>query len=145
MPSALLAPVVALLIIALAAAVLALQRSRQRRLIGTVLLDGAAPPQGDAAPDILYFTGENCTICHVAQRPALQRLRDVLGDIAIREIDVALDPSSARAYRVMTLPTTVILDSSGRTTAVNAGFAADSTLRDQVLAARATSAQPVMS
>jgi hypothetical protein len=144
-PSALLAPVVALLIVAMAAAVLAAQRSRQRRLIGTVQLDGADPTHGGQAPDILYFTGENCTICHVAQRPALQRLRDVLGDVAIREIDVALEPSSARAYRVMTLPTTVILDSSGRATAVNAGFAPNATLRDQVLAARATSAQPLMS
>lgn len=144
MPSALLAPVVALLIVAMAAAGLAVQRSRQRRLIGTVLLDGAAPARGGEALDILYFTGENCTICHVAQRPALQRLRDVIGDVAIREIDVALDPSSARAYRVMTLPTTVILDSSGRATAVNAGFAPDSTLRHQVLAARAASAQLVM-
>ncbi len=145
MPSALLAPVAALVILAMATAVLALQRSRQRRLIGTAPLVAAATAHGGEAPDILYFTGENCTICHVAQRPALQRLRDVLGDVAIREIDVAVDPSSARAYRVMTLPTTVILDSSGRAIAVNAGFAPDSMLRDQVLVARATSAQPVMS
>jgi hypothetical protein len=145
MPSALLAPIAALVILAMATAVLALQRSRQRRLIGTVPLVGAASDHGGEVPDILYFTGENCTICHVAQRPALQRLRHILGDVAIREIDVALDPSSARAYRVMTLPTTVILDSSGRASAVNAGFAPDSRLREQVLAARATSAQPVIS
>ncbi|HEY8756041.1 MAG TPA: thioredoxin family protein [Candidatus Dormibacteraeota bacterium] len=140
----LLAPVAALLILAMAAGVLALQRSRQRRLIGTVLWDGGAPTTRGQSPDILYFTGENCTVCHVAQRPALQRLRDVIDDVAIREIDVALDPGSARSYRVMTLPTTVILDSSGRATAVNAGFATDSVLRDQVLAARAASAQPAM-
>ena len=140
MPSLLIAPFAALLILAAAAGALALQRSRQRRLVGTVPTGTDAPPGAGAVPDILYFTGENCTVCHVAQRPALQRLRGLIQDVAIREIDVALDRRSARTYRVMTLPTTIVLDPSGRAVAVNAGFAAESVLRDQVLAARATSA-----
>jgi hypothetical protein len=144
MVSPLIAPLAAALILALAAGALALQRSRQRRLVGTVLLDSTIPTGAGAVPDILYFTGENCTVCHVAQRPALRRLRDVIEDVAIREVDVALDPGSARTYRVMTLPTTVVLDATGRATAVNAGFAGESILRDQVLAARATSAQPAV-
>lgn len=144
MVSPLIAPLAAALILALAAGALALQRSRQRRLVGTVLLDSTIPTVTGAVPDILYFTGENCTVCHVAQRPALRRLRDVIEDVAIHEVDVALDPGSARTYRVMTLPTTVVLDATGRATAVNAGFAGESILRDQVLAARATSAQPAV-
>ena len=144
MPSLLIAPFAALLILAAAAGALALQRSRQRRLVGTVPTGTDAPPGADAVPDILYFTGENCTVCHVAQRPALQRLRGLIQDVAIREIDIARDRRSARIYRVMTLPTTIVLDPSGRAVAVNAGFAAESVLRDQVLAARATSAQPAV-
>lgn len=144
MPSLLIAPFAALLILAAAAGALAFQRSRQRRLVGIVLAGTDAPPGAGAVPDILYFTGENCTVCHVAQRPALQRLRGLIQDVAIREIDVALDRRSARTYRVMTLPTTIVLDPSGRAVAVNAGFAAESVLRDQVLAARATSAQPAV-
>lgn len=96
---------------------------------------GLAAPGG--VPDILYFTGENCAVCEVAQRPALQRLGDLIGDIMIREIDVAREGVAARNYRVMTLPTTVVLDPSGRATAVNAGFAGEAKLREQVLAARA--------
>jgi hypothetical protein len=134
----------AAVILALAAGALALQRSRQRRLVGSRRLS-ATGQQGEVGiPDILYFTGENCTICHVAQRPALERLRHLIDDVAVREIDVAEDPSSARAYRVMTLPTTVVLDPSGLTTAVNAGFAAESMLRDQVLAARAALRRPAV-
>jgi hypothetical protein len=145
MLSPLIAPLAAALILALAGGALALQRSRQRRLLGTVRLNRTAPTAaGGEVPDILYFTGETCAVCHVAQRPALQRLRDVIEDVAIRQIDVALDPGSARTYRVMTLPTTVVLDATGRATAVNAGFANESILRDQVLAARATSAQPAL-
>ncbi len=59
--------------------------------------------------------------------------------MAIDEIDVARDPSSARRYRVMTLPTTVVLDAQGRTVAINAGYASELALRDQVAAARASS------
>lgn len=142
MPPPLIAPLAALVLLAPAVAVLALQRFRQRRLVGTVLLDSV--PAGDGIPDILYFTGEYCTICHVAQRPALERLRGVIEDVAIREIDVAVDSRSARTYRVMTLPTTIVLDAAGRTTAVNAGFAAETVLRDQVMAARTGSALPAI-
>ncbi len=80
-------------------------------------------------------------MCHVAQRPALTRLRELIDDVAIRELDVAVDREAARHPRVMTLPTTVVLDSQGRMTAVNAGFASESVLRDQVAAARRTSAR----
>ena len=142
--SPLIAPLAAALILGLAAGALAVQRSRQRRLVGTIRLSGAGV-QGEAGtPDILYFTGENCTICHVAQRPALERLRGLIDDVDIREIDVAEDRGAARTYRVMTLPTTVVLDPSGLATAVNAGFAGESTLRDQVLAARAALGHPAV-
>ena len=131
MTAVLIAPLVALLVIGVAAAVLALQRSSQRRLVGR-----PAPAGRGVTPDILYFTGENCTVCHVAQRPALRRLGELVADLDIKEIDVALDPEPARAYRVMTLPTTVVLDAAGRVSALNAGFAAEALLRSQVEAAR---------
>jgi hypothetical protein len=135
-----LAPLLALLVLGGAACALALQRRWQRRLLGTAR--PGTPMHGTGAvPDILYFTGVNCTVCHVAQRPALARLRDLIHDIAIRELDVAVDRDAARHYRVMTLPTTVVLDSQGRMTAVNAGFANESVLREQVEAARVASAQ----
>ncbi len=136
MPSALIAPLAALVILAAAAGVLTLQRWWQRRLLGTTVLGSAAGVVGDDRPDILYFTGENCTVCHVAQRPALRRLRSLLSDVTIREIDVARDPATARRYRVMTLPTTVVLDEGGRTVAMNVGYASEAALRDQVEAAR---------
>ncbi len=130
----LIAPLAALVLLAAGAALLAMQRWWQRRLLGREVL-GVASVAADR-PDILYFTGENCTVCHVAQRPALRRLRELLSDVAVREIDVARDPSLARRYRVMTLPTTVVIDGGGRTVAVNVGYASEAALRDQVEAAR---------
>jgi hypothetical protein len=134
MAGPLVAPLVALLLVGAAAVALRVQRSGQRRH----LLRGASAPVPPAAADILYFTGKNCTVCHIAQRPAISRLREAITDLAVREIDVAADPQTARTYRVMTLPTTVVLDRLGRAVAVNAGFASDAVLRSQVEAARAS-------
>ena len=128
----LLAPLMAALALAVVAAVLALQRASQRRMIGR-----PAPAGAGTSPQILAFTGESCTVCHVAQRPALSRLRAGIPDVEVTEIDVAREPEAARAYRVMTLPTTVVLDSGGRVSAVNTGFATEAKLRAQVAAARA--------
>jgi thiol-disulfide isomerase/thioredoxin len=136
MPPPLLAPFVAAAVLAVAWAVLGLQRRSQRRLVGTMRSVHAAAEQ----PDILYFTGPNCTVCQVAQKPALRRLRELVADVTIREIDVSVDPASARTYRVMTLPTTVVLGPDGRTAAVNIGFASEASLRDQLHAARRSSA-----
>jgi hypothetical protein len=136
MAPVLVAPLVALLAIAVVAAVLRLQRSSHSRLLGRI-----APDVPGGAADILYFTGENCSICHVAQRPALRRLRDTMNDLQVTEIDVAANPRAARAYRVMTLPTTVVLDADGRVSALNAGFAGEARLRTQVETARAGVAQ----
>ena len=129
-----LAPLLAAAILVMAAGVLTAQRRWQRTLIGRAV--DSAPRTAGPAPDLLYFTSDTCTVCHVAQRPALERLRALVGDVRVREIDVAADPSTARSYRVMTLPTIVVLDRDGTATAVNAGFVNEGTLRDQVLSAR---------
>jgi hypothetical protein len=136
MAPVLLAPIGALLAIAVVAGVLRLQRSSQRRLLGRV-----APAGRGGTADILYFTGENCTVCHVAQRPALRRLHEAITDLQVTEIDVGVDPQAARAYRVMTLPTTVVLDAGGRVSALNAGFVSETLLRTQVEAARTAAAR----
>jgi hypothetical protein len=140
----LIAPLAALAVLGVAAAVLALQRGWQRRLLGSELAAAGSDGSSREAPDILYFTGENCTVCHVAQRPALRRLRDAMPDVTIREIDIATDREAARTYRVMTLPTTIVLNARGTVTAVNVGFTGEAELRGQVEAARVTDSEPAV-
>ncbi|HXA28832.1 MAG TPA: thioredoxin family protein [Candidatus Angelobacter sp.] len=125
----LLAPLIAFAVIALATVALRGGQARQRRhLVGRVV-DGPVD-----RPAILFFSGAACTICHTAQRPALERLAPELdGRVAVREIDVAAEPALARRFRVMSLPTTVVLDGEGRARAVNAGFASAQVLRGQLL------------
>ncbi len=126
-----LAPVFALALLVLAALALRAGQERQRRhLVGTVV------DAGVEGPAILFFTGAACTICHTAQRPALERLAPALdGRVRVREVDVAKEPTLAQRFRVMSLPTTVVLDGEGRARAVNAGFAPAPVLQRQLVEA----------
>jgi len=83
---------------------------------------------------MLYFTGASCTICHTAQKPALRALAVGLpSGVEIREVDIAEEPALARQYRVMSLPTTIVLDAAGQITDINVGFANVDTLRRQLV------------
>ena len=127
----LLAPLIAIAAVGIVALALRAQRSGQRELVGVVVEPARRP---GAMPSILYFTGEACTICHTAQRPALRALVAGLDDsVEIREVDVAVEPELARRYRVMSLPTTIVLDGSGQVTDINVGFATGETLRRQLV------------
>lgn len=127
----LLAPLIALAVVAGAALLLRAQRGGQRELVGSVV---ETPRAKRRLPSILSFTGEHCTICHTAQRPALRTLAAALGEaIEIREVDIAVEPALARQYRVMSLPTTIVLDASGQVTDINVGFASGETLRRQLV------------
>jgi thioredoxin-like negative regulator of GroEL len=127
----LLAPLIAVAVIGGVALLLRVQKGGQRELVGSVV---ETAEQGGTLPSILYFTGEACTICHTAQRPALRALAAAIDPaIEIREIDIAVEPDLARQYRVMSLPTTIVLGPSGQVTGINVGFANADVLRRQLV------------
>jgi thioredoxin-like negative regulator of GroEL len=82
---------------------------------------------------ILAFQSEDCRQCHTLQAPALKRLLETCGDaVAVVEVDAPGAPELTQRYRVLTLPTTVVLDASGNARAVNYGFAPTQRLLEQV-------------
>jgi thiol-disulfide isomerase/thioredoxin len=128
----LLAPVIALLAIGAVMLGLTAQRRRQYQLIGRVVDSSPSSSRSDI-PSVLFFTGVNCTICHTAQRPALDALEAQTDSrVTVREIDIADQPEVARRYRVMSLPTTIVLDTDGAVSAINVGFANAERLREQL-------------
>jgi hypothetical protein len=127
----LLAPLIAAVVVIGAALILRIQRGGQRELVGSIV---ESPRLRGRLPSILYFTGASCTLCHTAQKPALQTLAVGLAEgIEIREVDIAAEPAIARQYRVMSLPTTIVLDAAGQVTDINVGFANVETLRRQLV------------
>ena len=82
---------------------------------------------------ILAFSSADCRQCHEMQIPALQRVLDARGSkVSVAEVDAPNSPDLAQRYRILTLPSTVIMDAAGRTHAVNYGFANTQRLLDQV-------------
>jgi thioredoxin-like negative regulator of GroEL len=129
--SLLLAPLIAIVVVVGVALILRAQRGGQRELVGSVVESAALRGH---LPSILYFTGASCTICHTAQKPALRALAVALAEgIEIREVDIAEEPALARQYRVMSLPTTIVLNAGGQVTDINVGFATADTLRRQLV------------
>jgi thioredoxin-like negative regulator of GroEL len=99
-------------------------------------LPGGASETSDAGVRVLAFSSEECSPCHTLQRPALERLLgERQGQVSVVEIDASSSPELTRRYAVLTVPTTVVLDASGRARAVNYGFAPAGKLLAQVDAA----------
>jgi thiol-disulfide isomerase/thioredoxin len=87
-------------------------------------------------PAILYFTTPDCVTCKAFQRPQLRRLEHMLGDrVQVVEIDAQAKPDLAGQWGVLSVPTTFVLDSSGKPRHVNHGGVAAEKLAQQLKAA----------
>jgi thioredoxin-like negative regulator of GroEL len=115
--------VAAVSVVVLAAAGLELYRSRRAR---SKAVGAASAASTD--PYIVYFTGENCTVCRTHQEPALARLDGVRVD----KVDAVADRTLADRFHVYTLPTTVVMAPDGHAVHVNYGYAAASKLQRQL-------------
>lgn len=82
---------------------------------------------------ILAFSSADCTQCHTLQQPALRRLQALRGEeIDVVEVDAPAAPELTSRYRILTVPSTVILNPAGEAQAVNYGFANLNKLQQQV-------------
>ncbi len=82
---------------------------------------------------ILAFSSDDCSQCHQLQAPALQSVVTARGEkISVVEIDAPNEPELTERYRVLTVPTTVVVDATGRAHAINYGFANAEKLLAQV-------------
>src|SRR3970040_1599822 len=73
-------------------------------------------------PAVLYFTAPGCAPCETEQKPALASLeRRSLGRSQILEVDATEKPHLADAWGVLAVPTTFVIDSTGRPRRVNHG------------------------
>lgn len=94
---------------------------------------GAEP---DGRPAVVAFSTPSCGVCRSAQAPALAALERRLGagQVRVLRVDAAEHTEVARAFGVLTVPSTVVLGSGG-VAAVNHGFAPVERLANQVAAA----------
>jgi thioredoxin-like negative regulator of GroEL len=106
---------------------------RIRRLVGTPLWEdlGERP---DGRSTVVTFSTPSCAACHQAQAPAVAAVERQLGSHAVRliRVDAAERPEVARAFGVLTVPSTAVLAPQGHLVAVNQGFAPSNKLVEQL-------------
>ena len=88
------------------------------------------------APAVVYFWSEECVPCRLVQTPVLDDLRRLTAadQLRIESHNVITEPELARRWRVLTLPTTFVVDRRGRPRFVNNGVADTAKLRRQLAA-----------
>lgn len=75
-------------------------------------------------PAVVYFTTPTCGPCRTMQRPALRQLQSNFGRwFQVIEVDASARPDLASEWGVVSVPTTFIIDASGKPRYVNHGVA----------------------
>ena len=84
-------------------------------------------------PVLVYFTTPDCAPCKTIQRPAINQVSHLLGEeLEVVEIDATERPDLAKAWGVMSVPTTFVLDTHGEARYVNNGVARTDKLLEQI-------------
>lgn len=84
-------------------------------------------------PVILYFTTPDCAPCRTIQRPALQRVQAEWGDrLQVIEVDATRYADLAKRWGVLSVPTTFLLDTTGKPRFVNHGVTRAEHLMEQL-------------
>jgi thioredoxin-like negative regulator of GroEL len=92
----------------------------------------------NGAPTLLYFSTQSCVQCRTRQWPAIeQAIASLEADVVVQKVDALAELELADTWGVLTVPTTVVLDPSGKARAVNYGLAEASKLTKQLAQAGA--------
>lgn len=85
-------------------------------------------------PTIVYFTTPTCAPCKLQQTPNLERLHRELGDegLQIIRVDATKDPDAAGRWGVFSVPTTFIIDHTGKPRHVHNGVVSVEKLKSQI-------------
>jgi thioredoxin-like negative regulator of GroEL len=132
--------IVVLVAVALAVTVVVVRRwnaSRVATLTSAAPLWEALGETPDGRRAVVAFSTPSCAACHTAQAPAIQVAEQQLGASSVRviRVDASRQPEVARAFGVLTVPSTVVLEPAGRVVAVNQGFAPSRRLIEQLQSA----------
>jgi len=84
-------------------------------------------------PKLLYFASAACSHCLAQEKIIGQVLKEYKSsEIMLKKYSVENHPALARQWRVITLPTTILLSDNGEVKHINNGLTSLTTLRTQL-------------
>jgi len=115
------------------------QQQRQLRALQVITAPVHLPATVTGGkPAVLYFTTAECAQCRLQQTPILAQLQAKV-DVAVHKLDAIEQAALAQVYGIMTVPTTVVLDTQLRPVAINHGVTPLQKLQAQI---NASESQP---
>ncbi len=98
--------------------------------------EGAQTIEHHNRPTLVYFWTPSCAACRTSQTRIVDELAGELDDsVEVIKINAHDAPQQARAFGILTVPTTVVLGPKGDVRRVNTGVVDTITLREQLSAA----------
>ena len=95
----------------------------KHRILATNLLEGMGPIHPGSFV-LVYFTTPTCLLCKTVQRPAIQKLSQLVGNtLEVIEIDASERPELATRWGVLSVPTTFLINPRRELLHVNHGVA----------------------
>lgn len=80
---------------------------------------------------LLFFVGPNCSQC-AAQRTVIDSVKEQFPEVQFERYDASVDTKMASDAGVLSVPTTVIIDSSGTVVQRNGRYVGENVLVDQL-------------
>lgn len=131
-----LALVLAVIVVVLAVRGWAAARSARLKAADADALWSALGERANGQPALLVFSTPSCIACRTTQAPAVREVGVRFGDaLRVFHVDISKRPAVARAFKVLTAPSSAVLDPAGRVVSLNHGFAPSELLASQVNAA----------
>lgn len=81
---------------------------------------------------VVAITTDDCVQCERLQKPALKRLQAQRDDIEVVWRTVNQEPQLVKELGIMTVPSTLVRDASGKVVKVNLGYVDDRVLMQQL-------------
>ncbi len=130
--------VIVVVILAAAAVVAVVRRQVKLRIAQLAIKDpgplwAALGAQPDGRPTLVVFSTSSCVACRTTQEPAVNQLVKRLGSrLRVLHVDISAHPAPARAFNVLTAPSTAVLQPGGRLSDLNHGFVPTARLEQQI-------------
>jgi thioredoxin-like negative regulator of GroEL len=83
-------------------------------------------------PLLLYFRGASCAACPTQSRFVEQVAQQFSSRLQIKTVDAEQEPEVAAAYGIFSLPTTIVMDTSGAVKHINYGLTYPQKLAQQL-------------